>query len=208
MKLYHYWRSSCSWRVRWALLHKGISFETHAINLLTGEHKSKEFLSKNPLGFVPVLELDDGTTLSESWSILEWIEEHHPTPALLPIAPLQKQRCRALASIIFSATQPLQNPSVFKKHSQDKQQQKEWASHFISNGLKAYSALRKSWNENGSHSIGKSLSLADLCLIPQIYNARRFEVDLSGLADLLKIEESCKAGKNYDNAHPDAFSAD
>ena len=97
MKLFHYWRSSCSWRVRWALLHKGLTFNTQAINLLKGEHKSPEFLTKNPLGFVPVLELNDGTALTESWAILEWIEENHPTPALLPKDPLLRQRCRALA---------------------------------------------------------------------------------------------------------------
>ncbi len=205
MKLYHYWRSSCSWRLRWALFYKGIEFQTTAIDLLLGEHKAKDFLAKNPLGFVPVLELGDGTIMTESWSILEWLEESFPSPSLLPADPPTRQRVRALSSIIFSATQPLQNPSVFKFHASEKEQQNRWARHFITEGLKAYSENRKTWNVDGDFYVGHQLSIADLCLIPQLYNARRFEIDLSQFPDLLEVENACKKSAGYEKAHPDSF---
>ncbi len=205
MKLYHYWRSSCSWRLRWAFFYKDIEFETVAVDLLKGEQRKPEFLEKNPLAFVPVLELANGATLTESWSILEWVEESFPTQSLIPKDLLQKQRMRALSSIIFSATQPLQNPSVFKRHSEHKEDQHAWAKHFICKGLKAFADLRSSWDQPGSFSIGDQLSFADLCLIPQLYNARRFDIDLNAYPSLLEIENACTKTKGFAQAHPDSY---
>src|SRR5688500_17347222 len=113
LKLYHYWRSSSSWRIRWALAHKAVACEYIPVSLLDGESESEEHLSRNPLGFVPVLEIvRSGATpfyLSESMAILEWIEEMHPNPTLLPGDAYQRARIRQLAEIIASDTQPLQN---------------------------------------------------------------------------------------------------
>ncbi len=189
--LYGYWRSSASWRVRWALLLKGIPFEYKAINLLKGENKSPEHLKRSPLGSVPVLEINSELHLTESMAIIEWIEEVYTLkgPALFPGLPVERAYIRSLCEMINSDTGPLQTPAVQKRHSGDVEEQKKWAQDFISRGLNAYDLA--SQNCSGTFSFADQISAADLFLIPQIYNALRYEVAVAkDFPRLFKIYES------------------
>lgn len=212
LKLYTYWRSSASWRVRWALAMKEIDFESQAVNLLTGENKSAEHLARNPMGLLPVLEVDNGIYLCESMAILEWIEEvyHLRGAPLFPGTPLERARVRQLCEIINSDTAPLQTPRAQKRHSADALSQKSWAQEFIRQGLQAFDqssrALRKTF------SIYNDVSAADLFLVPQIYNALRYEIDVAAeFPELHQIymnclnTEACK--KSLPEAQPDAPKA-
>src|SRR5665213_1802972 len=172
LKLYHYWRSSSSWRVRWGLALKDVKCEFEAIDLLSGQSESPEHLSRNPLGFVPVLEITESSGkkffLSESLPILEWLNETYPEPSLFPKDPIARARARQLAEVINAGTQPLQNLNVQELHSADKEAKKHWSQHWIRNGLHAYETLVR--ETAGKFSVGNELSVADLCLIPQCYN--------------------------------------
>lgn len=191
-RLYHYWRSSCSWRVRWALALKGLPCEFRMISLLNDETDSPEYRAINSLGYVPTLEILQPVSpskksifLAESVAILEWLEETYPTPALYPGNPLQRARIRQLVEIINSATQPLQNLNVTQLHSPNGEDQKKWNQHWIRQGLTAYqTGVRES---AGKFSIGDTVTAADLCLIPQCSNAVRYEISLSEFPLLEKI---------------------
>ena len=201
MTLYHYWRSSSSWRVRWGLKIKGISYHDVPVNLLANAQKSPDYLKVNPVGFVPAIEMD-GRCFGESLAILEWLEETQPTPALLPKDPLDRLHVRQLMLQIACNTQPVQNLSVMRMHSEDKPEQAKWANHWISQGLAGYEKLLQH-GKPGKFSFGDSVTMADLCLIPQIYNATRFSVDvrqwplLHGIGERALELPECKA------AHPD-----
>lgn len=186
--LYHYWRSSCSWRVRWSLHHKGISFKDVAVNLLQGEQTSPEYLAKNPGGYVPALEID-GKFFGESLALLEWLEEEYPQKPLLPSNPFDRLRVRQISQLIVSGIQPVQNLAVLRRYSSDAAEQAKWANEWISAGLKKLENLLKS--TAGAYCYGDSLTIADLCLIPQVYNAKRFNVDLSDLVLVSRISDTC-----------------
>lgn len=181
LKLYHYWRSSSSWRVRWALALKSLNVEYIAINILSDEPESPAHLQRNPLGYVPVLEVtqpgQDPWILTESTAIIEFIEELYPEPALLPKDPFQRARVRQLAQIINADTQPLQNPNVAEKFTTDLKLKLEWNQYWIRKGLKAYEVTAQP--TAGRFSVGDTVTLADLCLIPQCYNAIRNEINLA-----------------------------
>lgn len=188
LTLYHYWRSSSSWRIRWALELKKLPYTPISINLLTDEAESREHIQRNPLGYVPVLEIQNDShakthLLSESVAILEWLEETYPTPSLLSEDPLTRARMRQLSEIINSGTQPLQNPNVVQRHSTDPKEQKLWIQEWIKKGLHAYESLITS--SAREFSMGTSPTLPDLFLIPQCYNAVRFEIDLKTELPLL-----------------------
>lgn len=189
LRLYHYWRSSSSWRVRWALVLKNVPCEFVAVNLLSDESDQPEHLARNPMGFVPALELLGAPSktrfMAESIAILEWLEETHPTPSLLPKDPLERARIRQLAEVINSGTQPLQNLNVMHAHSSDPQQQKTWNQKWIRKGLHAYETLVQ--ETAGTFSFGNSITMADLFLVPQCYNAGRNEVPLSEFPTIQKI---------------------
>jgi len=140
LRLYHYWRSTSSWRVRWALAHKGIPCEYVAVNLLDDETDRPEHRARNPMGYVPVLDAD-GRLLTESVAMLEWIEELWPAPGLLPRDPWLKARTRALVEIINAGTQPVQNLSVLERLSDDPAARKAWAQHWIRLGLDSFDTL-------------------------------------------------------------------
>jgi maleylacetoacetate isomerase len=188
LTLYHYWRSSCSWRVRWSLHHKGIPFNDVAINLLTGEQNSSSYLSKNPGGYVPALEID-GKFFGESLAILEWLEEEYPAKPLLPQNRLERLRVRQISQLIVSGIQPVQNLAVLKKHSNDPAEQAKWANECIGAGLCKLETILKSTAQ--TYCFGDTLTLADLCLVPQVYNAQRFKVDLAALPIISRINETC-----------------
>ncbi len=200
LKLYHYWRSSSSWRVRWALDLKGVPVELVPVSLLDGESESPGHVARHPLGFVPVLETSEGL-LTQSSAIAHWIDETFPgAPALFPEDTWSHCKVLQLADIICSDTQPVQNLNVLQMHSPDPARQKEWARHFISRGLAAYEELARP--TAGEFSVGDSLSWADLCLIPQLYNAARFDLSLSQYPLLARIAARCEALPSYLSSHP------
>ncbi len=212
LRLYHYWRSSSSWRVRWGLTIKGITPEYVPVSLLDGEAEAPEHRSRNPLGYVPVLEFLDAPAdssarfLTESLAILELLDETQPGPGLLPPKsgdPLARARARQLAEIINSGTQPIQNPTVFQMHSDDAAAQKRWAQFWIHNGLAAY----EHWASKtaGLFSVGDQITLADLCLVPQIYNATRFDVTLERYPTVKRVYEAALSTPECQAAAPDRF---
>ncbi len=209
LRLYHYWRSSSSWRVRWGLAIKGIEYEAVAVNLLSGESESPEHLERNPLGQVPVLEIEPGAKsgaplrLFESIAILEWLEESYPERPLLPRDPWLRARTRQLAEIINSETQPLQNLTPQELHSDDPAKRKAWAQYWIRNGLKAYETVVK--ETAGRFSVGDHLTIADLCLVPQCYNATRYEIPLANYPIIARIHEAAKLTESYRLSAPEAF---
>lgn len=207
-RLYHYWRSSSSWRVRWAFAIKKISCEFLPVDLLKKEQTSPEHLQKNPAGTVPVLEILDGkkrvaARIAESTAIIEWAEESFSEPKLLPSDPVKRAKIRQLSQIINSGIQPVQNLKVQQYYSEVKEKQKAWAQHWIRKGLQTYETLVK--ETAGKFSVGDEITMADLFLIPQCYNAERYEVSLKEFPTIAKINanalntEACKA------AHPDRF---
>jgi len=192
-KLYHYWRSSSSWRVRWALAHKGIESDFVAINLLSDEPESPAHRARNPMGFVPVLEVPNPSGspiyLGESLAIIEWLEEMQPRPSLLPRDPLLRARVRQLSEIVNAGIQPLQNLGPQFMYSDDPEKRKTWCRHWIEAGMTAYEAICK--DTAGRFSVGDSVSMADLCLVPQCYSARRYDIDLNQWPTLARVEAEC-----------------
>lgn len=205
--LYHYWRSTSSWRVRWALALKGIAFDSIPVNLLTGEQSSPEHQARSPLGRVPALVLEDGRVLTESVAIFEWLDETRPAPALYPQDPWQRARARQLVEIINAAVQPLQNIAVLKRISPESGAQREWAAHFNEVGLTAYETLlahiAAEGGGGGPFSIGTTLTAADIFLVPQVYSARRFQVDVSRFPRVLAAEQAALATPFADAARPE-----
>jgi maleylacetoacetate isomerase len=203
--LHHFWRSSASWRVRWALAIKGLSFESVLVDIASGEQHKPERLAKSPIGHVPVLELD-GHLLTESVAILEYLEETRPTPPLYPRDPWARARVRQLVELVNSGIQPLQNLSVLSRHSSEPAQQKAWARHFNERGLAAYEALLTRIAADGlggRFSVGDSLTAADLFLVPQVYSARRFGADVNRFPRVLEIEAAAMATEHADGARPE-----
>lgn len=202
MKLHSYFRSSASYRVRIALNLKGIAYETDSHHLRRGEQNSPEYRALHPQGFVPALEAD-GAVLIQSLAICEYLEETHPSPPLLPKEPLQRARVRAFAQVICCDIHPIQNLKVLRRlkssgFSDDAVN--EWAAQIISEGFDACEQLIAS--EPGPFCFGNSVSLADVCLIPQLVNARRFKVDLRW-PRLLAVEAACLQLEAFQRAAPE-----
>jgi maleylacetoacetate isomerase len=212
--LFHYWRSSSSWRVRWALHDKGIRFTPVAVDLLKGEQAQPAFTARSPLGLVPLLCID-GHDLTESAAILEYLEERFPERPLLPppTDPLGRARVRQLALVIVADTQPLQNLSVLRQIGQLGQlagspdATKDWAQRYITRGLDAYEALlqQPGW-PRGRFSYGDHLTVADLCLVPQCYNARRQGLDPSRWPRIHAIEQEALRTESGQRSAPDAYA--
>ena len=187
---------------------KGIHCELVPVSLLNGESESPQHLARNPLGYVPVLErldLDPQSPrryLTESIAILEWLDESYPGPKLLPIDPWMRAHARALAETVNADTQPIQNLAVQLRHSSDPVEQKKWAQHWIQNGLSAYEKLCAT--TQGKFSVGDELTIADLCLIPQVFNAHRFEVPLTDFPRVVAIDAAAKQTASYRVAEPEA----
>ena len=205
--LYHYWRSSASWRVRWALAYKKIPFKTVHVDLLNGEVEGPEHLKRNPIGHVPALGVH-GQYFGESLAIIEWLEEVNPSPALLPGEAETRMHIRALAETINAGIQPIQNLVVLDKISEDPKPRMEWAQFFIGRGFEAYEKIclmRKDELAPGEFSVGNHLTMADLCLIPQCYNAIRNEIDLARFPLIKKIYENASKLPSCDASHPDRW---
>lgn len=205
IRLYSYWRSTSSWRVRIGLALKGLSYEYAAVNLLEGEQFLDRHRARNPTGQVPVLEVEEGgrhLILTQSMAILEWLDERYPSRRLLPENPEARALVRSLAEQVNSGIQPLQNSAVLKMlKEKEPDYEKTWAHHFIDAGLVA---LERAVAPLGSRfASGDEPGLADCYIVPQLYNARRFAVDLAPFQTLTRIEAACNALPPFEAARPE-----
>jgi maleylpyruvate isomerase len=207
MRLYGYWRSSSTWRVRIALLHKGIRFENHPVHLVRdgGEQHSASYRAVNPMAEVPTLELAEAgktRSISQSLAILGYLERIAPTPPLIPEEPFAAARAWQLAEMVNSGIQPLQNSAVLLRVKNELgADEQAWARHFIARGLAALESVAS--ETAAEYLVGSAVTVADVCLIPQLYNARRFGVDLAGCPTLTRVEASCLALSAFVDSHPD-----
>lgn len=196
--LYDYWRSSASFRVRIALHLKGIAFTSEPVDLLDGSQRGAAHLARNPQGFVPALAID-GMMLTQSLAILEYLDARTPEPPLLPDDPAEAARLRAIAHAIAMEIHPICNPSVVAHHAAafdgDADDKADWMRHFIDKGLRAVESLvtqfRATQSHPGSFLHGDAPGLADCVLVPQLYNARRWGVDLADMPHLVEIDAAC-----------------
>ncbi|WP_420004161.1 maleylacetoacetate isomerase [Arenibacterium sp. LLYu02] len=201
--LYDYWRSSASYRLRIALNLAGIPYESRSVDLVAGAHKTPEHLALNPQGFVPVLEID-GQRFTQSLAILSYLDQTRDL-GLLPKDPAERAHVEALAQSIAVDLHPVCNLSVARfgvGQSQGGLEMGDWMRHFIPGGLRAFASLLERWEE-AAYCTGTTPGLADLCLMPQLYNARRWEVDLTPYPRLMRIEATCAAHPAFAAAHPD-----
>jgi len=203
MKFYGYWRSSASWRVRIGLAYKNVAYEAVSVHLIKdgGEQHRDDYRALNPMAQVPTLVLDDGRQLSQSLAILEYLEETIPEPPLLPRDPYLRARVRQLAELVNSGIQPLQNTHPLQQLKARGVDEKEWARYFIARGL---DALQQSAQPTaGAFLVGDAPSLADVCLVPQLYNARRYQLDPARWPLLTRVEEACARLPAFHIAHAD-----
>lgn len=208
MKLYTFFRSSASYRVRIALNLKGISCEQAPIHLRRGggEQLSAAYRTINPQALVPALE-DNGRIFTQSLAIIEYLEEKFPNPPLLPKDPADKALVRSMAMVIACEVHPIQNLRVLKHvkaaYDQTDEQVNQWAQHWIDLGLSALEQMIVAQPRRGQFSFGDTPTLADVCLIPQLGNARRYGCDLSKYPAILEIEKNCNALPAFANAAPE-----
>nr|BDT37462.1 maleylacetoacetate isomerase [Myxococcus sp. MH1] len=208
LRLHNYWRSSASWRVRLTLHLKGLPFEYVAVHLLKdgGQQNSDAYRAVNPMRTVPTLEWTeaDGTErrLSQSLAIVELLQERFPTPPLFPEDSYLRARTRMMAEYVNSGMQPLQNLAVLQRiKSELKGDDKAWGAYWNARGLEALETMVQP--TAGRFCVGDTVSLADVCLVPQLYGARRFALDLSPYPTLLRIEAACAEHPAFHAAHPD-----
>ena len=204
MKLHGYFRSSASYRVRIALGLKGLKAEQAFYHLRKGEQRSADFLKLNPQGLVPALETDNGEVLTQSLAILEWLDETHPLPPLLPKDPIERAKVRAFAMVIACEIHPVQNLLVLnnvRALGHNDAEVNEWARRTNYDGLAACESLLQ--GTKGPFCFGSSPTLADVCLIPQLGNARRFGADVSGFKRILEAEAACKSVQAFVDAAPE-----
>ncbi len=205
MKLYNYFRSSASFRVRIALALKGLPYEYVPVHLVKGEHKQPAYQAIAPAGLVPTLALDDGERLSQSMAIIEYLDEVHPQPPLLPPDALGRARVRALAQSIACEIHPINNLRVLKYLVRDLKVDEEakniWYRHWVRSGLEAFERELAQYPA-GRYCYGDTPTLADCILVPQIFNGQRFNVDFSGLPRTMGAFEACMALPAFQQAQP------
>jgi maleylacetoacetate isomerase len=204
--LFGYWRSSAAYRVRIALNLKGIKAKHIPVQLQAGEQKGKEYRARNPAGLVPVWREPDGFTLAQSLAIIEYLEEIHPEPPLLPLGPKSRAVCREIAYTIACDIHPAGNLRVLEKlaadYGADLDARAAWNRHWIALGFEAIEARLAS--TAGRHAIGDTVSLADICLVPQVFNARRFGLDLTPYPRIAAADAAACALPAFAAAAPEA----
>jgi maleylacetoacetate isomerase len=206
--LYDYYRSSAAYRVRIALYMKGIEFEQTPINLLESQQKSDEYRALNPQGFVPMLEID-GHRLTQSLAIINYLDLRFPNAPLLPAAAAERAHVVALSLMVACDIHPLNNLRVLKYlkselgHSQEEVD--AWYAHWIAEGLRPLEAMASP--QAGKYLHGDAPTAADICLVPQLYNARRFNVPLDDYPTLVRAEENANRLEAFAAAHPDRQEA-
>jgi maleylpyruvate isomerase len=206
MKFYGYFRSSAAYRCRIAFNLKGIEPEFASVHLRKGEQGGQAFRALNPQGLVPALEVG-GAVLTQSLAIIEWLEETHPEPPLLPSGPAERAEARAFALAVAADIHPLNNLRVLKylkaELGQDQTAIDRWYRHWVEDGLRACEALVLKNGRCGPYCFGEAPGLADICLIPQLYNARRFDADLTGCPTLVAIDAHCAGHPAFAAAAPE-----
>ncbi|MGE0294553.1 MAG: maleylacetoacetate isomerase [Hyphomonadaceae bacterium] len=205
MRLFGYYRSSAAYRCRIALNLKRVPHEQSFIHLRRGEQRSAEFLALNPQGLTPALETGD-LVLTQSLAIIEWLEENFPAPALLPKEPGARARVRAFAQLIAADIHPLNNLRVLNFLRQDlscdENELEAWRRRWIVDGLNACEALLARNGESGAFCFGEAPTLADVCLVPQVYSAERFGIDVQDWPRLSAVCAACSAVPAFADAHP------
>ena len=205
MKLIGYFRSSAAYRVRIALNYKGIAVDHASRHLRRGEQSSADYAALNPQKLVPALVLDDGSVLTQSLAIIEYLEEAHPEPPLLPRDPVGRARVRALSLIVSADIHPIQNLRVMaylrQKFDQTEESAFAWSRHWIETGFDSYEAtLVQAGVSTFSH--GDTPTMADMCLVPQVFNATRFKVDMKRYPMIQRIYDACMKLPAFDAAQP------
>ncbi|NIX77056.1 maleylacetoacetate isomerase [Microvirga terricola] len=201
MKLYTYFRSSAAFRVRIALNIKGVAYEAAPVNILKGEQRGEAYQAINPQKRIPSLDVE-GETLVQSPAILEYLDETHPEPPLLPIGAVHRAKVRAVASIVACDIHPLNNSGTlsYLKHKlgHDQAALDEWYAHWVREGFEAIEALI----EPGPFAFGSRVTLADIYLVPQVFNARRFNIPLDPYPKIAAVEAACMALPAFQRAAP------
>ena len=204
MKLYTYFRSSAAFRVRIALNLKGLKYQPVFVHLAKGEHRRPDYAKVNAQALVPTLELDDGTRLNQSLAIIEYLDEAQPKPALLPQDGKARARVRSLSYLIASEIHPLNNLRVLQHLktalAQSQEQIDTWYRHWIADGLAKLEAELS--GGKGKYSHGESPTMADCCLVPQIFNAKRYNCDLAPYPRTMRVFEQCMQLEAFDTAQP------
>lgn len=205
MRLYTYFRSSAAFRVRIALNLKGLAYEPRFVHLAKGEHRKPEFVQVNAQALLPTLELDGGARLNQSLAIIEYLEERHPRPALLPADALGKARVRSLSYLVASEIHPINNLRVLqhlkRALGQTEEQVNAWYRHWIADGLaKLEAELVRPGTGKFSHA--DEPGMADCCLVPQVFNAKRYDCDLAPYPTTMRVFEQCMKLEAFDRAQP------
>jgi maleylpyruvate isomerase len=204
MRLYSYYRSTAAYRVRIALNLKGIEYETVTVDLPSGAHRTPEFLELNPQATIPTLD-DDGTVLWQSLAIIDYLDARHPVPRLIPAEPVARAHVLALAQLVACEVHPLNNLRVLnylrKEFALDEAAVSKWYSHWVGEAFRALEELVTRFG-NGRYCYGDSLTLADVFLVPQMYNARRFSCDVSPYPTLVAIAAGLETEPAFARAAP------
>ena len=207
MKLYTYFRSSAAFRVRIALNLKGIAYEAAQVDLRPGAHRLPDYLARNPQGLVPALE-DGGGVIGQSLAVIEYLEETHPRPPLLPSSPLDRARVRSMALAIACDVHPLNNLRVLNylrsPLGHDEAAVDTWYRHWIAEGFRGLEEEAKRGSGDGRHLFGDQVTLADVCLVPQMFNARRFKCNVEPFPTLCAICTHLQTLPEFARAAPDA----
>jgi maleylacetoacetate isomerase len=205
MKLYNYFRSSASFRVRIALALKGLTYDYVPVHLVKGEHQQSAYAALSPSLLVPMLETDQGEHLGQSMAIIEYLDETHPLPALLPADALGRARVRALAQLIACEIHPLNNMRVLKYLSRelklDEETRNTWYRHWVRDGLEAFERELERLPQS-TYCYGETPTLADCCLVPQIFNGRRVNTSFDGLPRTMAAFDACMAHRAFQQAQP------
>jgi maleylacetoacetate isomerase len=204
MRLYSFPQSSAAYRVRIALNLKAVDYEIVSVDLARGEHREAAFLATNPQATVPVID-DDGVVLWQSLAIIDYLDARYPSPRLIPAEPVARARVQALAQLIVCEIHPLNNLRVRQylrnELALDDAAASRWYAHWIAEGFASLEAMVRRFS-GGRHCFGDAVSVADVCLVPQVYNARRFKVDLAPYPTLVRIADGLAAEPAFARAAP------